>query len=229
MPTTTALRPVPGRIEGIARCFVSRWHQGYARGKLKHDPVFDDAVGWARRAARVGGPLLDAGSGLGLLAHWLRSAGVDLPIHGIDPDVRKISAARVAAQRGGLSDLTFNVDDALTVVGGWNGHVFLVDILHYLPIGDRERLLRGIAARLPPRGIVYIRNGLRGPGWRHRVTLVEEWIVRVTGWIPTSGLRLPTAQEISEHFPSDRFELERTSLWGRTPFNSYRFAFQRRG
>ena len=118
------------RRETIARCFASRWHQGYARGKLRHDPVFADAVAWARAAESAGTAILDAGCGLGLLAHWLRAEGVAAPILGVDPDARKTAAAAAAADRAGLADVTFASEDARTAVPRFRGSVFLLDVLH---------------------------------------------------------------------------------------------------
>ena len=230
MPSITAKSERADHIEHIAARFASRWHQGYARGKLKHDPVFDDAIDWARRAglAADGAVLLDAGCGLGLLAHWLRAHDVGLPVRGIDPDAKKIAAARAAAVRGGLHDVTFELGDARDPVGAFPGSLFLLDVLHYLALEDRDRLLERAASAAPPGGVIYIRNGLRDQSWRHRLTRLEEWFVRHSGWIPTRGYRLPDAGEITRHFPPDRFESEVGPLWGKTPFNSHRLAFVRR-
>lgn len=230
MPTITAKSERADRIEQIAARFGSRWHQGYARGKLKHDPVFDDAVIWARRAALAAGDavLLDAGCGLGLLAHWLRAHDVALPVRGIDPDAKKIAAARAAAERGGLRDVIFEAGDARDAVGVFPGSVFLLDVLHYLPLADRDRLLERAAAAAPPCAVIYIRNGLRDQSWRHRFTRMEEWFVRFSGWIPTRRFRLPDAAEITRLFPPEAFENDTRPLWGRTPFNSHRLAFVRR-
>lgn len=230
MPSTTATSARVDRIDPIARLFRSRWHQGYARGKLKHDPVFDDALGWARRAelAASDAVLLDAGCGLGLLAHWLRAHDVAIPIRGIDPDAKKIAAAREAAERGGLRDVAFEIGDAREAIDAIAGSFFLLDVLHYLPLADRDRLLERAAARAAPGGVIYLRNGLRDQSWRHRFTRMEEWFVRHSGWIPTRGFRLPDAAEITRHFPTDQFASEVGPLWGKTPFNSHRLAFVRR-
>ena len=119
VPSTTAKPDRLVQIESIAGCFTSRWHQGYARGKLKHDPVFEDAVAWAERASLTskGATVLDAGCGLGLLAHWLRANGITSPIQGIDPDRKKIAAASEAARRANLTAVSFAVGDARDAVG----------------------------------------------------------------------------------------------------------------
>ncbi len=230
MPTITSKSVRAARIEQIAARFGSRWHQGYARGKLKHDPVFDDAVIWARLAALAAGDalLLDAGCGLGLLIHWLRAHYVAIPLRGIDPDAKKIAAARAAAEQGGLRDVSFETGDACDAVAAFSGSVFLLDVLHYLSLADRDRLLEGAAAAAPPGAVVYVRNGLREHSWRHHITRMEEWFVRFSGWIPSRGFRLPDAAEITRHFPPERFEHDMRPLWGRTPFNSHRLAFVRR-
>src|SRR5450432_122247 len=163
MPTITAKSERAVRIEKIASRFHSRWHQGYARGKLKHDPVFDDAIDWARRAGRAppGATVLDAGCGLGLLAHWLRAHEIAVPVRGVDPAAKKIAAARSAAERGELREVRFAVGDARDAVGAFPGSVFLLDVLHYLPLADRDRLLERAAVTAPAGAVIYIRNGLR--------------------------------------------------------------------
>ena len=230
MPSITATSERGARVERIATRFTSRWHQGYVRGKLKHDPVFDDAVEWARRAASAAAPakILDAGCGLGLLAHWLRAHQVAIPVQGVDPDARKIAAALEASKRSELADVRFEIGSAQEAVRDFEGSIFLVDILHYLPLADRDELLAHAAAQVPTGGVIYIRNGLRGDGWRHGATRLEEWFVRLSGWIPTRGFRLPDEIEITRHFPAAHFEPSVSPLWGRTPFNSYRLAFVKR-
>jgi 2-polyprenyl-3-methyl-5-hydroxy-6-metoxy-1,4-benzoquinol methylase len=228
MPSITANPARRACIERIATRFASRWHQGYARGKLKLDPVFDDAVEWARRAAASVSPasILDAGCGLGLLAHWLREHDVGIPVHGVDSDAPKIEAARAAAVRGALSAVDFATSDVRSAVGG--GSVFLIDVLHYLSLPDRADLLSRIAANVPARGVVYIRNGLGGKSWRHGITRLEEWFAHVSGWLPGRRFPLPDESEIGRHFPEAQFERTIGPLWGRTPFNSFRLAFVKR-
>ncbi len=230
MPSIPATPAHRARIERIAARFASRWHQGYVRGKLKHDPVFDDAVTWARRAASAAhaAPLLDAGCGLGLLAHWLRESEVGIPVRGVDPDDRKIIAAREAAVRGELSEVVFETTDARTAVDNPCGSVFLLDLLHYLPPPDRAGLLARVATNVPTGAVVYIRNGLRRRGWRHGVTKLGEWFAHRSGWLSTGSFGLPDESEIAGHFPEAQFERTIGPLWGHTPFNSYRLAFVRR-
>jgi SAM-dependent methyltransferase len=230
MPSIPATPAQRARIERIAARFASRWHQGYVRGKLKHDPVFDDAVKWARRAASAANAaqLLDAGCGLGLLAHWLRDSDVGIPVRGVDPDDRKITAAREAAARGELPDVVFETTNARTAVDNPCGSVFLLDVLHYLPLPDRAALLSRVATGVTAGAVVYIRNGLRRKGWRHGVTKLGEWFSHRSGWLSMRSLGLPDESEIARHFPEAQFERTIGPLWGDTPFNSYRLAFVRR-
>jgi SAM-dependent methyltransferase len=230
MPSIPANAAQRASIERIAARFGSRWHRGYARGKLKHDPVFADAVEWARRAASAtnAAPLLDAGCGLGLLAHWLRENDVGIPVRGVDPDDSKITAAREAAACGDLPAVVFETTDARAALGNTFGSVFLLDVLHYLPPPDRAALLSRVAMVVPAGAVVYIRNGLRRRGWRHRVTKLGEWFAHLSGWMPMRRFGMPDESEIARHFPEAQFERTIGPLWGHTPFNSYRLAFVRR-
>ena len=226
-PSPTVDKSREQLINRIAAVFSSRWHQGYVRGKLKYDPVFGDVIDWVRKCP-VSEPLLDVGCGLGLLSHWLRARDIDTPILAIDPDSRKIEAARAAAIRAGLCNVEIKQAGALDDFGLRFGGIFLLDVLHYLPPPDRDKFLSEAASSLPAGGVVYIRNGLRDGSWRHTATRVEEWFVRFNGWIRTRGFALPTQSEISRHFPEDLFGRAITPLWGRTPFNSFRLAFVKR-
>src|SRR5690606_7029325 len=113
--TTTATRPLDARTaRAIATAFRparwhhNRWHHHYALAKLRTDPLYPGVVDALHGTTA---PVLDLGCGIGLLAHVLRAAGVDIPYRGIDNDAPKVERARAAAANAGLRDVAFDVVD----------------------------------------------------------------------------------------------------------------------
>lgn len=201
-----------------ARFPVSLATRGYIVGKLDADPAYG-AVRDLTRGTRE--PIWDVGCGLGLLAHFLRDAGCDLPVHGTDFDAKKITRARVAAARGGLRDVTFAVGDAADLPPG-AVTVVLLDVLHYLDFPDQRRLLEALAIRAAAGGRVVIRVTLRDASWRYRLTVLQESWTRLSGWIPSrSHFNFPTREQVLAPFAAAGCAVECRPLWGRTPFNSY--------
>lgn len=201
--------------ERVASLYRSRFLQGYARGKIARDPAYAAAF-----HALPDAPVLDLGCGAGVLAFYLRERGFTAPILGIDHDVKKIAAARLAAAR--YADLEFRTGDARAPVD-FRGSTVMLDLLHYFAEAEQLDILRAAAARTPPGGAVVIRDALRDGSWRYRATYAQESFSRVIGWLRAERLHFPTRALIESAFAG--FAAEVTPLWGRTPFNNYLFVF----
>jgi 2-polyprenyl-3-methyl-5-hydroxy-6-metoxy-1,4-benzoquinol methylase len=192
---------------------------GYIVGKLALDPAYGAVLECVRGSER---PIIDVGCGLGLLAHYLREHGCHAPIVGYDLDPEKIRRAETAARRAGLADVTFRCGDVAEHSSG-TSTIVLLDVLHYLT-QDLQRDLLGKLARAD--GAVIIRNGLRDASWRYRLTLLEEYWTRWSGWIPSRApIRFPTREEILAPFHEAGRAGETRPLWGATPFSSHLFVF----
>lgn len=202
----------------IARLYQGSLQRGYVRGKLASDPVY------AAVAARIDGtslPLLDIGCGIGLLGQYLHAQGHHQPYLGLDHDPRKIAAGQRAAQRAGL-DAVMRLQQAdAAELPAQQGHVALLDVLHYLPAARQPTLLRDAARHLSPQGCLIIRNVLREPNWRFHATRVEEFFLRASGWIPGGAQHYPSADEVRAPLEQAGLEVHFEPLRGRTPFNSY--------
>jgi 2-polyprenyl-3-methyl-5-hydroxy-6-metoxy-1,4-benzoquinol methylase len=204
----------------IAARYAGRSLQGYARWKVRFDPIYRGVLE-ALRDVRT--PVADVGCGIGLLSFHLREHGVSVPVTGIDFDERKIAAARHAARND--SGLSFRTGDARDAIPA--GHsVVLLDILHYFDAESQRRILSNAARATPPGGLVVIRQPLRDRSWRYRLTAVVDAIGRAIRWNRAETLRYPTREEVLAPFTA--FDATVGPLWGRTPYNTYLFVLRRR-
>lgn len=199
--------------------------KGYIVGKLATDPAYQAVFEHFGRSDR---PLIDIGCGLGLLAHDLRDRGCAAPIHGYDFDARKIRIAAAAAARGGLTGVHFEVGDVADHPPS-QARLVLLDVLHYLDAERRRNLLHRLARHARDGGEILIRGAVREPTWRYRLTVLQEFWTRWSGWIPSpSPVTFPTLAEIVAPFEAAGSPCEIRPLWGRTPFNSYLITTPRR-
>lgn len=206
------------RLKRIAARFdCSGFTRGYIVGKLATDPAYGAVLERLRDSPL---PIIDVGCGLGLLAHYLRDNGCDAPVHGYDFDERKIRLARQAAARGNLLNVHFDVGD-VTRDAPREANLVLLDVLHYLDRSVRQKLLESLAMHVRNGGTVLIRGAVRERSWRYRLTVIQEFWTRWSGWIPSpSPVTFPTLDEIIAPFESAGCRCETQPLWGRTPFNS---------
>lgn len=190
----------------------------YVRGKLASDPVYAaSAAVFADNPL----PLLDIGCGIGLLGQYLHACGHAAPYLGLDHDERKIAAGQGAARRAGLADaIQLRCTDAHDLPP-MQGHVALLDVLHYLPAPAQLTLLQQAVRHLAPQGRLIIRNVLREANWRFHATRVEEFFLRVSGWIPGGAQHYPDADEVRRPLEAAGLAVRIQSLRGHTPFNSY--------
>lgn len=201
----------------IAASFPSHWDRHYAASKLRTDPLYNAL---AADLAISTLPLLDIGCGIGLSAHFLRSRGIEVPIHGLDYDTRKIHSARQAAATAGLSDITYNTHDARRGLPEHHGNVCILDILQFFDPQAQQYLLTLAAQRVAPGGLLLIRSGIRDESWRFKITVAGDLLAKATRWMRAAPTHYPTRADF-ERILSPHGELDINPLWGRTPFNNY--------
>ena len=212
------------QCKAIARCYAPVAQRQYVRWKLACDPVYA-AVDELLAGTTL--PLLDVGCGIGLLGQYLHALGRLPGYVGLDHDLRKISAARLAAQSVGLQQqMQFHPTDVASLPP-IQGNVALLDVLHYLPAPGQQAMLAAALQHLAPGGRLIIRNVLREPNWRFHATRVEEFFLRRSGWIPGGAQHYPTAMELRLPLENAGLDVRITPLRGRTPFNSYLIVAQR--
>lgn len=204
--------------QSIARRYAFGAQRGYVRCKLASDPAYA-AVTDVLDGHPL--PLLDIGCGMGLLGHCLHACGALTHYVGLDHDPRKIAAGRHAARRGGLDPLMQWCQADIAELPPLQGHVVLLDILHYLPAVRQPVLLRHAVAHLAPHGRLIIRNVLREANWRFHATRVEEFFLHCSGWMRNGAQHYPSADEIRAPLEAAGLVMEIRPLRGHTPFNSY--------
>ena len=148
----------------------------FARGKLGGDPAF---VALLARGLLTGRErVLDIGSGQGLLTAWLLAAqksaqqgqwpsewpaapapasvhGIELMQHDVD---RANQALQTAVHQGSAS---FVAADMREAAFGKADAVVILDVLHYVPIADQDRVLQRVRASLDQGGVLLLRIGDR--------------------------------------------------------------------
>jgi len=110
----------------------------------------------------------------------------------------------------------------------FSGNVVLLDVLQYFHEEEQSPLLHAMVARVAPGGWCLIRTTPRDNSWRFHVTRAAEWFTGRVAWMQRRNLAFPSLEQIADHFPESSFTREIGPLWGRTPFNSWLLAFQRR-
>lgn len=176
-------------------------------------------------------PLIDIGCGVGQLVFYLRECGYVGPIVAVDTEPRKIEAA-AKISREHFSNTVFRVmsaddPDVLTPSEQGPGHIVMLDVLHYLDPTHQQKVLCAMAEAAAPGGWIILRETPRDMSWRFRISMAEERMIKRIRWIEASPSHYPTAEEIAAPFRERGFACEIRPLWGKTPFNSYYFAFHK--
>jgi len=188
------------------RCGLFSWH--FARGKLKHDPVFRALL--ANGAITAGSRVLDIGCGQALLASLLAACDGLAAAHrwpsswgapptgchytGIELMPRDIARAEQALAdlpaRPHLvcGDMQHTAFDACDVV-------VVLDVLHYVDLAAQDDVLARIRLALRPGGRLLLRVGDPAQSARfwisrwvdHAVTLARGHRAPPTAWRPLSA------------------------------------------
>ena len=160
------------------------WH--FARGKLRHDPVFFSLL--RRGLLPERGNLLDLGCGQGVLLSLIRAAqeqyraGLwprDWPAPPLNLGLRgiELSAGRVQVARRALGDSVQVEQRDLRVFDFPPCSVIvMLDVLHYLGEAEQGRVIEKAAGALEPGGLLLMREADAGAGFAFQATRWGEWI-----------------------------------------------------
>lgn len=196
----------------------------YIKGKLATDPAYAATAALVEHRPL---PLLDIGCGLGLLGRYLHARGSVTRYLGVDTDVRKIDAGRRALQLSGLDGVLQLRHAEGAVQQPIQGHVALLDVLHYLPRDGQHVLLDNAVGHLAPGGRLVIRNVLRERSWRYAFTRVSEFFLGASGWMRVGAQHYPSAQELRTQLEDAGLTVSIRPLHGKTPFDCYLIVAER--
>lgn len=174
---------------------AGRYAYHFARGKLRHDPVY-------RAILKNGllpdeGRLIDLGCGLGILSALLtvarnqHKAGSWNPDWSIPPQNIELQGVellnwKVEAAKLALGDRAVICQGDIRIfdLPGCSA-VIILDVLLYLNAAEQWHILQRIASTLLPGGILLLREGDAAGGLRYHVTRLAEHICclwRGQGW-----------------------------------------------
>jgi SAM-dependent methyltransferase len=166
---------------------AGRFAYHFARGKLRHDPVFRAILelGLLRGRSHI----LDLGCGQGVLAAWLGaaarcySAGLwpqlwappPCPrlMRGIELKRREVARARCALGPG----YEVTQADIRSAAFGSADAVVILDVLHYMPEDSQRDVLRRVRAALPRAGALLLRVADADAGLRFRITQWSDHVI----------------------------------------------------
>lgn len=205
---------------------ITAWE--FAKGKLRGDPVYRAVL--AGGVLPSGGTLVDVGCGQGLMLALLAEARdawtngrwppVLPPPATFDALIGIESRVRIAkmARRALAGDATIVEGDARQHVPPGARVVLFFDVLHMMPAGDQEALLRAVTRTLEPRGVILVRETDASAGWRFvAVHAGNRLKAFVTGnWRQTFHFR--TAADWLACFEALGFRVQRQSAGDGTPF-----------
>lgn len=162
--------------------------------------------------------VLDVGCGGGLWLRLLEAAGKLRVGIGFDSSPGAIALAQgsepaLGAERAGAS-LSFRL---LSVDAPWPGPpsdperfdlVSIIDVLHHVPVGAQEGVIRQAARRVGPGGTLLYKDMGRRPLWRawmnrlHDLAMARQWInyvdpALVEAWAAEEGLRLVHSERLN--------------------------------
>jgi 2-polyprenyl-3-methyl-5-hydroxy-6-metoxy-1,4-benzoquinol methylase len=205
-------------LESIAVHCEGRWEYHYTRSKLRTDPVYEAVLD---QVYGTPFPILDIGCGIGLLAHYLNASGHEVPIAGFDYDERKIKSAQLMARRANLEDLNFSAGDARQGLPEFSGHVVILDILQFFTETEQNALLLAAASRVAPGASLIIRSGIQDASWRFRLTVLGDYLAKISFWMKAAPTRYPDAEQFKKVLTTAGLQVSLTPLWGKTPFNNH--------
>ncbi len=201
---------------------LGRFDRGFARAKLRADPVY--------RAAAFGGflpergTLLDLGCGRGLLLAAVRAAGSRLRLVGIESGAsaevaRRALGGEAEIVRADLREAMLPPCDAAT----------LFDVLHYLDRPEQERLLDRIARALRPAGVLLVREVDAGAGAGFWSVRVSERVLSCLRGRPFQELRYRSKDEWGALLRAAGLDVDSRPIGEGTPFANVLFVSRKPG
>lgn len=119
------------------------------------------------------GRILDVGCGFGLFALYFASEAPGREMHGFDYNQHRIEMAQRSAERLGLGNCRFAVADAATTaIERPFDAVYMLDILHHIPVEAVSPLIERITRNLAPGGRLLVKEVTDRPAYKRWFTWV---------------------------------------------------------
>ena len=211
----------------------------FARGKLRHDPVFRAVL--KSDLVRNGMTVLDLGCGQGLLFAWLRSAesqyqrgawpsdwptpALGLDLHGIEWRESEVAIARKALG----SSATIESTDLSSADIPHADVIALFDVLHYLHADAQMDLIKRIARAISPGGLLLVRDADAAAGFSYRVTHLTERIAALGRGHFHQRFHFRSRAEWNNLFTENGFAIETMPMSDGTPFANVLWVARRLG
>ena len=205
----------------------------FARGKLRHDPVYFFLLRQGVLPDR--GRLLDVGCGRGLLLALLRAAresyragtwpaGWAAPPLDLDPTGIDLRADHVLIARAALGgDARLEARDLRDFDFPPAAAIVLLDVLHYLREDEQRRALARAAAALTSGGVLLLREPDAGAGMAYVLSHLSERLLEALRGRPFAPQRYRRAAEWAGLLESLGFTVEMEPMNEGTPFSNVLF------
>lgn len=152
----------------------------FARYKLRMDPMFGELPQFIAEGPGIE-RAIDIGCGYGVPGCVLQEFYADLRIYGIEPNARRARVAgRVFGERGQVWPIAAPWNDAPPLPEIVD-LVTVIDVIHYLPDEELDRMLRQIRARMTGGGRLILRAAMPRPAratWSWRSGAIDRWMHR---------------------------------------------------
>lgn len=163
------------------------------------------------------GTITDIGCGYGIMPYMLQLLSNERIIEAIDYDTEKIQVAQESFLKN--DNITFKAADA-TTHSLRPSDVFLIsDMLHYIPKGEQNRLIRNCLDNLNPGGLLIIRDGDADLKERHEGTVwTEKLSTQIFGFnkIKNEPLTFLSGTDIKRIAQAYNLSVERLDLTQKT-------------
>jgi uncharacterized protein (DUF2062 family) len=210
---------------------VTAWE--FARGKLRHDPVYRATL--TTDLLGSGGTLLDIGCGQGLALALLAEAGRAFDAGrwpagwGAPPrfdrmvgvETRPRIARLAQAALAGAAEIIEG--DARRFAYGGVRAILVFDVLHLLRPAEQDGLLAAMAERLEPGGVVLVREADASAGWRATAVRLGNRLKAIACGSWRQEFHLRTEAEWRECFTRHHFKTDVYPMGTGTPFANVLF------
>lgn len=161
-PARMSHREAIGRVVGAYRDPIVRSYS-WGRFKIFRQRFLEEIGQYLPERGRV----LDIGCGFGLFALYYAQRSPERQVVGFDLSERRVQTARHAAADLGLTNAEFHIGDArgISSLEPFDA-IYLLDVLHHIPVDVVPSLLSSIHDALPLGGILVVKELDTSPTWQ---------------------------------------------------------------